>query len=114
QSAPSAPPSPPRPSLASIVAPEQLGKWQLKGSISRSHHHLRIFRYQDTKPKHPLDVSIYPLPNGWNQFSETGSIQRQFGMLSHLIKRSAYEEYHATKVTSAKPVSSTSLVGNPV
>lgn len=115
QSAPDVSPHTPQPvSLTDIVTPDQLGNWELQGSISREHHSLRIFRYQYTDPTHPLDISVYPLPSGWAQFGDAGATQRQFGMLSHLIIRSAYQEYNATSVTPAHPVTSKSLTGKPV
>jgi hypothetical protein len=97
------PVSPPAPMpLDQISPPSQLGQWNFQGSIGENRE-MRIFRYLLNQSSQALDISFYPLPNGWQSFSPSQALERHFGMLEQQLVTRARNRYHATSISAAKP-----------
>lgn len=104
QSPPPAAPAPVAPTpLTQLQAPASLGQWRLQGSISQGEK-MRLARYQlGDDARQILDVSFYPLPDGWQHFTAQQSLERHFGMLAQQIATNASAKYHATRVEATSP-----------
>lgn len=65
--------------LALWQAPETLGDYVLQGSVQGSQQNLRLFRYiNTTRPEEILELSIYPIPGGWEDLPPIRMVEGHF------------------------------------
>lgn len=84
--------------LAQLQTPAALGQWQLQGSIGQDDK-MHVARYQlGADSSQIMDISLYPLPDGWQLFTPAQALERHFGMLSQQLANNARSKYHATRV----------------
>lgn len=98
---PAAPPAPAAAPLNQLVPPATLGNWQQQGSIGQDGQ-MHVFRYLDAASQ-VLDLSLYPLPDGWQDLPAEQALNRHFGMLAQQLGTSAQRKYQAERVEVAEP-----------
>lgn len=114
QSQPSATPAAPAAlPLNQLETPATLGQWRLQGSIGQDTR-LHVARYQwGDNTSQVMDISLYPLPDGWQHFPPEQALARHFGMLSQQLATSASNKYRADKVEIANTQTHPAANGEP-
>ncbi len=83
---------------SSIKPPASLGHWTLQGNISRGDE-LAVYRYTNPADNHDvINVSVYPLPSGWQRFGKEQALLRHFGTMVQEFASNAQENYQASRV----------------
>lgn len=89
-------------SLEQLVPPAALNGWQLQGNISQGER-MHVYRYLNANQEQVLDLSLYPLPDGWQDLPAEQALNRHFGMLAQQLGTSAQRKYQAERVDVADP-----------
>lgn len=92
--------NPPRP-VTQFDAPSSLAGWHYEGYIDKGDT-LRLMRFSSLADKpQVMNVSIYPLPFGWQSLRAKEQLARHYGMLSQQLIERAQHDYRAQKVVSS-------------
>lgn len=74
--------------LATWQAPPQLGDYRLQGEATLEGQRTRILRYSHARDESLIDVTLFPLPGGWDTMTPTRAVAGQYGQQrQRLIER---------------------------
>lgn len=82
-----------------LQLPMQLGQWMHQGTIEKADSS-RLSRYQFQNNSNLfIDVSLYPLANGWESLSDTQALTRHYSLLSQQLAQRLQQKSSALQLS---------------